>query len=224
MDLPRSPCAGLRWAVGPVFTLDIDGRVRTLDGVNAGAWTGANPLVTETSVPPDVDGLWITPSGRLEMPHRTWGREGQAVFEAWLGSLAGVRSPRSRVRIRPHHEDVLSDLQRCLGFLRAMHEGAGLAFDPAALIAPSMLPYAADHMARVAETLGAMPGLDLMVLTNLEQGADGLLTPSPLHRGALDGALLATVAQEAARRGTGIALVGVEVEAQIELLRRWVGL
>lgn len=129
-----------------------------------------------------------------------WGREAWERFDAALADLAGpLGAAGARLLLRPHHARTLADVPGALRLLNGPHaERLGLLLDPAAMLAPSMLPGAKDHLRRIFEALG--PRADALVLSNIAAlpGADGdeTLAPAPLRAGLLDADLLLSLAAD----------------------------
>lgn len=162
----RTPCAGYARRVAPILLLQSDGTL--IDG-------------TRREI--DEPNVTLVRSGRLDRPHQTWGPAGAAMLEAlatgWRTSVANG----TRVMVRPHHADVLSDIQRCLAFARAERSGLLLAMDPVAILAPSMLDRAEEHLRRSVDATRECPGLGAVVLTNARM--DKETHASPIHDGRL---------------------------------------
>ncbi len=203
-----------------------------LNGERVGWFELRNPLIeghscVDKAIKPG-DRTLIVRSGCLDEPYRTWGQHGANAFGAWCERLralsAGARvSERPRILIRPHHLDVLSDVQRCLGFVRAETGGLELAFDPIAMLAPTMLERAEDHLTRFAEVLEGCPGIGAIVLTNAIIGEDGLMDEMPIHVGLIASTFLEPFARIARDRKIPLILTGESETEQIGLLESWIG-
>jgi hypothetical protein len=68
------------------------------------------------------------------------------------------RVPADRLAVEPWHCDAVSDVPSTLGFLRARPPWR-LVLNPAAMLAPSMLPRAEEHLERIADVLAGHPRL-----------------------------------------------------------------
>ncbi len=145
-----------------------------------------------------------------------WGSAGMRAFdEASARIRDALAGTPKRVLWRPHARHIISDAQRGLALMRQLADDGlsdrfGLALDPSALLEPTMLPTAEDHLARAFEALA--PLADLVFLT----GARGRTNPAslpepeqweggppveqvPAHRSDIDPALLGRLFHEHAR-------------------------
>lgn len=158
-------------------------------------------------------------SGLFDRDPLSWMPRPREAFCALCDGLAPVLIDEDvRVLWRPHARHVLADPQTCLSHLRDREgEPFGLAFEPAALLEPEMLPAADDHLARAFEALG--PVCDLVILTNTtikEQPERPESTP--LHRGDLDGSLLTRLTERHIPEQTPVALLETDLDAQRAVL------
>lgn len=166
-------------------------------------------------------------SGTLEHPHHTWGSRGHEAFLDLCQRLSGNVCVGQRVLFRPHHEDVLSDIQRCLAFVRDEQrrqvDGMAIAFDPVGLLAPSMMASAPDHLSRWAEAIHGVRGFGLLMLC-------GLGAPDSSHASAMESAFRWQDDQGKAFRplvdawaasGSPIVLCEAEFDVQTNVLRSW---
>lgn len=163
-------------------------------------------------------------SGRLEMPHQTWGPAGAAMLEARAtGWRSDVAAGGARVMVRPHHADVLSDIQRCLVFARAERSALLLAMDPVALLAPSMLDRAEEHLRRSVDATRDCPAIGAIVLTNARMTDE--TRPSPIHDGDLGEDVMRPLAEGlwsiAAARDVPIVCLADQWREQARALRSW---
>jgi hypothetical protein len=135
--------------------------------------------------------------------------------EAWLpGALPALLTRletleptltrlRIRLLIRPHARHVFSDAPRCAAILRAPWRSAstcphiGIALDPVAMLEPSMLATATDHIRRTLESLADRASL--VVLTGFLPPDPGdpeaPIRPAPIGTSTRFGADLAQLAQ-----------------------------
>lgn len=135
--------------------------------------------------------------------------------------------------LRPHARHILGDLNRCTRFVREVCESGpqpgriGLVLDPVALLEPSMLPSAVDHLERIFGLLASR--CRLLILTGLhapegepsEDDPEGApLTPCPLHEGVLGTSLLAGLIRRHLPLETPIYLPFPDTEAQLAALDR----
>lgn len=202
------------------------------DGLLVGRLFAGNPLDEQNArgESPDGsgDGLLIVRSGRLELPHRTWGPAGASAFEEWCGQLRAMPvfdrgGGLPRVLVRPHHMDVLSDIQRCLSFARAETGGLGLAFDPVGLLAPSMFEKAEDHLRRFADAIRECPAIGAIMLSSGVVSDDAALEATPAHRSEIEVEFLRDFATMAAANGIPLVLRGEPEEQRRDLILGWVG-
>lgn len=209
-----------------------NGDILGQDGQRVGKLDAGNPLDERPAIgksPDDsVDGLLIVRSGRLEQPHRTWGPAGASAFEAWCERLRAMATMDRdgacpRVLVRPHHMDVLSDIQRCLSFARAETGGLGLAFDPVGLLAPSMIGKAEDHLRRFADAIRGCPAIGAIMLSDGDLDENGSIEATPTHGGEIEVGLLREFATIAAAGGIPLILWGKLEEQQPDLILSWIG-
>lgn len=176
-----------------------------------------------------VPGIRVVRSGRLEAPHQTWGPAGAAMFESRCREWRERVASGERILVRPHHADVLSDVQRCLTFARSERGGLLLAIDPAGLLAPSMIDRAEDHMVRFVGATRDCPALGAIVLTSVEveSTADGPVTRSvTIDRGMLPARLMRDtarlLAEIALARRVPLILMSDRASEQEALLDSWI--
>lgn len=162
-------------AAGPGRVLDDAGAVRAMvcdrnpladAGAVAPERGGAGAVVAWTGWYGRRDGSGVTP-----LDPRVWTDAGWSAFEAACGMIAGATGGGHGVWFRPHARHVLGDAQRCRVAARGWAErgqGFGLLLEPAALLTPSMLEAAADHIARMLEAVGDSPALAGIVASDLE--------------------------------------------------------
>lgn len=158
------------------------------------------------------------------MPHQTWGPAGAAMLEARATAWrADAASGGVRVMVRPHHADVLSDIQRCLAFARAERGALLLAMDPVALLAPSMLDKAEEHLRRSVEATRDCPAIGALVLTNTHLGEQA--RSSPIHDGVLPESVMRPLAEGlwsiAAARAVPVICLADQWPQQAGTLRSW---
>lgn len=206
--------------------------------------TPDQPLVCWSGwIEPELQEAEEEESGAAGLPDfrtqlRTWGPE------SWNQMLGACRASQTQAQqnrpapilLRPHARHVISDAQRCVRFLEAIGATApacGLLLDPAAMLTPDMLPDAAEHLDRMLAGLAAAAragigagteegrGLWGLLLTGLEPGPEGELTPCPVTRGVLPAdTLLAAAAgwTEAAGRER-VAILAEDAAGQLDLVR-----
>lgn len=133
----------------------------------------------------------ILPSGTVEAEDgdlsriATWSATGWDALAARSADLARASRP---IWLRPAVGTVLSDAQRCRKYLTGLPASSPiqLVLDPAALIEPSMLGTAEDHLARILDTLLDEPRVAALMLTDLDPSAPlPPADPIPLGRGGL---------------------------------------
>lgn len=214
------PVRWLRWAVATVLLLGLNGLISTLGGQRVGQCAACPPTQGDHAVSVAPGELLIVSSGRLDMPHRTWGQEGAAAFHARAEQLRTCAASGVRAMVRPNHMDVLSDIQRCLAFARAERGGLQLAMDPVGLLAPSMVRGAGDHLPRIGKALAGCPAVGAIVATNLVDSSDGV-APGPVHRGLISAASMDSLMKVLAPLGCPILVPAAEIEDQLAALRSW---
>lgn len=215
--------------VAEILFIGHDGGIRTREGTRVGLSRAENPLneeaVTHDALPSDDCPLLIVSSGRMAAPHQTWGQAGATAFNSWCDRLRGWEREGAigarRALIRPHHADVLSDIQRCLSFARAEKGGLEIAMDPMALLAPSMLEKAADHLLRFRDATEAGVAIGMVVLTNLDLDEEGGAVSRPIHSGLVAPALLRPFAALATELNVPLGLMAECRAAQEELINSW---
>lgn len=163
-------------------------------------WRVSDALVDDAG----VVRAWVSAINPLhdEIPMRSWG-SGAMIAMSGAGRADELPAwmPRARERfaqaarslaalggdlwIWPRSDHTLSDVPSVLTFLRA-HERVGLLLDPGAMLSPTMLANADDHLARIFEALGPHPQTRAVVLANIAPGSEieGVRV-APLHRGVL---------------------------------------
>lgn len=125
----------------------------------------------------------------------SWGPRGRAAMDAGLAAwIERARVGGWELWLRPDARGLVSDAPTVLGLLRR-HAGSPLRLflEPAALLTPSMIPRAEDHLRRVCEALAGHEATAAVLVTNLEG--------EPAERGPIPGELLALV--ERAARAAG---------------------
>ncbi len=136
-----------------------------------------------------------------------FGEETQGVYEAdprlWLGKgdemlhgqldqihkkLGGADGVVGEFLLRPHARHVLSDHLACQRYLQERpSDKFGLLLDPVAMLEPSMLPDARDHLIRTREALGEHARA--LIVSNVNKVSDGLVSCA-LDAGELDSDML----------------------------------
>lgn len=185
----------------------------------------ANPLRDDWMIDLDLPGeMIVTWSGTLaEQPFErhslTWlkpGHEALARFIAEVGPQLGAH--RRTLVLRPHSRHVLSDVQSCITF--ALDHGdtpMALAFDPAALLEPSMLEAVEDHLTRMFETLGGRCAM--VMLSDARTADDGdSIEPVPLGEGVLPRELVRRLLMDHVPTAMPIALRPQRLEQQLDWL------
>lgn len=179
---------------------------------------------------------WVSALNPLRdvIPARGWGRGAMVLFSG--GAHAGddeerpAWMPQSRERftlaakaldalggdiwVWPRFDHALSDIPGVQTFLRA-HERFGLLFDPIAMLAPSMLAQAEDHLARMFQVFGPHPQTRAVMLTNIAPGSEieGVRV-APVHRGVIRPKLIIELWREHCRAETPVVLIDEEVTEQ----------
>ncbi|MEM0984479.1 MAG: hypothetical protein AAGI17_11085 [Planctomycetota bacterium] len=103
------------------------------------------------------------PSGVFPLSPKTWSPDAWAELVESCARMSGGEA--GSIWFRPHARHVLSDAQRCRTLMKEWKAAGGEAtpfrmlMEPAALMTPSMLGAAADHVARAIEAVADMPEL-----------------------------------------------------------------
>ncbi len=95
--------------------------------------------------------------------HTSPGHWTPAAKQVLAAACATLASAPARVFLVPHHAHLLSDLPGCIAHVLAAREAAaagypavGIALAPTALLAPSMLDHAMDHLERLIMTVAPL--------------------------------------------------------------------
>lgn len=214
-ELPSTPATGSvwlkDWAVGSAV-VPLDDRLAP--GVRA--WVSSlNPLADPPPSTPPA-GPVVLRSGWSTDDRPAWMPGGRESLDAFLRAIpAGAE-----VWLWPAADHALSDVPSIAGFLRRHAQVAGgprvrLLFDPASLLAPSMLARADDHLSRMFEALAAHPSTGAILLANIAPGSDiegSRLTP--WHAGAIGVKVLADLLRAHAPPDAAIVLMDDRVNEQ----------
>jgi hypothetical protein len=155
---------------------------------------------------------------------RTWGPRGWEALEASIRACLRRQGPR--LLVRTAHTDVLSDAPSCIRFLDRREEWGGgssgvdrlgILLDPAAMIAPSMIATAEDHIARILEIVAALPGVDGVVAANIK-AHNGQAVATPFHMGMVPPDRLGALLRVHVPVGTPIVLKDEDLDNQIAKL------
>ena len=157
---------------------------------------------------------------------RMWTSAAWGALDAMCDRLRAAAAERGLIPcLWPRAGHVLSDPQGCLTFLRR-REASGrsdmeLLLEPCAMLTASMLANAEDHLSRAFEALGGHPSVTAVMLSNLRapERGDGPLLPAPLHRGAIDAAVIARLAAAHVPVTVPTVFAGDEIEGQIAAAR-----
>lgn len=161
------------------------------------------------------------------MSLRTHGGEGMRALLATVEAVRpGLESSGAQLCLLPHAAHVLSDVPSCVLFLRsAAAEGVQLVVDPVALLTPTMLDRAEEHLERILGALAGHPGVAALRLTSARLGPDGAgLEPIGLHRAAesvVDARLLIGLSARHAGPGPDWIILEDGLAEQQELLRMY---
>ncbi len=127
-----------------------------------------------------------------------WSASAWETFDASCAALRDQLDEKGlTLCFRPHADDMLCDAHACRAFLKR-HTGQPFQIiaDPTALLTPSMIPSAADHLVRIIETHAATPGVCGMILTDIKLVGERI-EAVPLGAGMLDAAMLANLTRDA---------------------------
>lgn len=122
--------------------------------------------------------------------------------------------------IRPHARHVTSDVPSCQHFLNSRADSVmTLAFDPAAMLEPSMLSALDEHLPRMFQTLGERATMVLLSDAAVDAAGDSIAVMQP-GRGVMPGAMLRELVQRHVPTETPIVLAGGSAAS----MRAWLGL
>lgn len=141
-----------------------------------GAWV-QRALRAAAAVPVGRVVAWsgtLAEEGLFARDPRNWLRPGHEALAKFCSAVEGaLRDGGIRLALRPHSRHVLSDPASCLRFLDERGEGPfDLALAPAALLEPSMLDEAEDHLERAFATLAGRAAI--ILLHDVAPKGDGL--------------------------------------------------
>ncbi len=139
-------------------------------------------------------------TGAPEVGGSPTGAWGPAAWTRLIETLApagdAALNAATRLLLRPHADDVLSDAQRCLTITRDHpHPAIGVLADPFACLTASMLDAASDHLERSLHALGRQSATFGVVIANVEidpASARGL-RETRFDRGLVDPELIASL-------------------------------
>ncbi len=152
--------------------------------------TGAAPirsLLDEPHRPSNLFAWSGCPGDDLFEPSPlAWSQGAWSALERALDELApALDAAGVRLLIRPHAAHTVADIPACRRILseeRAEH--IGLLLEPCAMLAPSMLADAPDHLRRILEALGhRAEGVIVSNVAALPTSDGERLAPAPLHAG-----------------------------------------
>lgn len=154
-------------------------------------------------------------------PHpMTWMAVGHEQFNAVCEALREpLRAADCTVCFQPHARHVLNDVQSTLTFLNTHVDGPfELAFDPAALLEPSMFHEVDEHLNRSFELLG--PRCALLMLRNIDfDPATNETHRQPLTDGRVSIDLLLALTTKHIKPDTPIILHDARIDEQLQHLR-----
>ncbi len=137
-----------------------------------------SPLPEPGATPgPEQGAGWLVRrSGVLDGPaFMTWSPQGWEALEQACEAIQ--QADQQPTLVIPHADDILSDVQRCMKFADKWCSGPSglrLLIDPESLMTESMLPKAADHLLRMAETILDHPGVEAIVLPTALESPDSV--------------------------------------------------
>lgn len=191
------------------YGLEADRAIKNFSDLDEASWAvvarqsvlGAGPLSVAAQIPsPDCRRV-VLRSGRLPGDDSGlagswagWSPRGKAAFESEIDRLAPVVARLEfELILWPSAGDALSDIPSCLSFLRRYESGPfRLLIEPAALLAESMLPRAAEHLERIVDSLADHPGVAASMASNVEfHESRGECVP--LGRGSISSGLIETM-------------------------------
>lgn len=171
-----------------LLTIDAAGNIANPDGSPWASWAAR---WTPSTTAPRV----LTTSAKPSEDERQWAAWSPAARAEFLGRCddadATFRAAGQTLCILPHAADPLSDVPGVLTFLRQRGtSNVRVVLDPALLLTASMIANAEDHLARAILSIGQMPGLEAIILRNIQPTDDGSFESVPLEAGILPAALL----------------------------------
>ncbi len=207
-----------------------------------GAFVGGNPLAEDWAVDAELPGEWIlswsgTLGGTLfEGTPANWMR-GPGALAALCDALAPQLAHHGkRLVMVPHARHVLSDARSALTWwcdrvipgqdpnvVRRSPAGPrafGLAFDPGALLEPSMAHDVEDHMQSLFAAFG--PRADCVILRDVRPAADDpdTLVPCPAGEGILPRDAVRTLLDAHVPADTPILVPGSALDRSLQWLGR----
>ena len=194
------------------------------------AFVDGNPLsgnwIVDVEAPSRRIVSWsgtLSDEGLFADDPRTWMKPGHERFAGFLDEVAPALQHHGRTLcFRPHHRHVLGDVHAAVKLLR---DRAGGPFEvllsPGDLLAPSMLPQAEDHLARMFAHLGPVAAAVLLfdVAPSPDAADSGLLAQRRLGEGMLPIPLIAKLLADQVPAETPVILLPGAVESQRESLR-----
>ena len=207
-------------------SLDQSGTIR-LAGASGSPWAVAVPYAIGESfsslrlpdVPEGTHRVMLRPtldqSLNADVPR--WSTSAWEAFDASCAALRDQLDAKGlTLCFRPHADDMLCDANACRAFLKR-HKGEPFAIiaDPTALLTPTMIPSAADHLVRIIETHAATPGVCAMILSDIKVVGDRV-EAVPLGAGLLDAEMLVNLTREAWPSDRPVVLLEEDFAGQAE--------
>ncbi|MEM7621952.1 MAG: hypothetical protein AAF235_01975 [Planctomycetota bacterium] len=210
-------------------------RLRDAEGVVFALASDANPLASGFEIPfddvlPDVAAVvrtgWLDgrhdPEARIfQAGFRTWAQAGRDAYDEAIARVAHLaRGAGREVWLWPHARHVLGDAQRVLTETRDWDDASPfrVMLEPTAMLTPSMLDAAEDHLLRIVDTLADSPRTACVLISDAElveidpSKAPAGTSPGPELRsvpvghGVLGAAVLAKIAAAADSAGATLLL------------------
>lgn len=152
---------------------------------------------------------------------RTWVGRGWEALDRAVEVALSRSGPR--MLIRPAWTDVISDAPSSNRFLDRRQEWGdgvarlGLLLDPAAMLAPTMIANAEDHITRILELVASREGVDGVVASNIEV-RDGAPRRAAIHQGVIDASRLTNLYRSLVPATVPVILTGEDIESQREAI------
>lgn len=185
-----------------------------LDAERVVALAATVPEPLPSSLPGPLPLIASITTGPEDDPARRWGPTARARLDSAVRDLVDLaRRQGSQVWLWPSAAGAVSDLPTILQLARRHADDPLRIFlEPAALLAPSMVPTLDDFFARCAEAIVPLPAVAAVLLSN-PSGA-------PVHQGPAGREAFARLLRAAADAGKPLALPDRDADAQAS----WLGM
>lgn len=186
-----------------------------LSGDPEPAWDAADWIVSPGWLPAE-DGEPVSPADD-RVSFRTFAAAGREAFDS---ACARLGASQRLVIFRPTASSVLSDIPSIRAVSKSWPAGSQfrLLLDPVALLTPSMVGAADEHLRRMAEDLVSLDRVWAVRITDAAV-VEGRVEPRAVGAGDLPGEALAGVAAAARAAGAPIVVLGSgSIDEQVRAL------